>query len=331
MPNLYDDLTTEVNLGQRRRPIFRNFDDGGQLNLRPSSPNLPTNLELIMTKHAPASQWLKSTEWLAENLSKPNVVTVDGSFYLPTQGRDARAEYLAGHIPGAVLFDIDAVADHSTDLPHMMPGPAQFAEAVGALGVSETDTIVVYDGLGLMSAPRVWWTFRTFGAKNVFILDGGMPAWKAEGRPTESGETKRAPRKFKAEMNVGAVATADEVQMVLNTGTAQVVDARSAGRFAGKDPEPRKGLRSGHMPGAHNVPFTDIVENGRLASREKIAAAFAKAGVDTDKPVITSCGSGVTAVVLALGLDALGAKPARIYDGSWSEWGGRPDLPVVKD
>jgi thiosulfate/3-mercaptopyruvate sulfurtransferase len=284
-----------------------------------------------MTNHISASRWLKSTEWLSENRNKPNVVIVDGSTYLPTHGRDARAEYLAGHIPGAVFFDINAVADHSTDLPHMMPGPAQFAEAVGALGIADTDTIVVYDGLGLFSAPRVWWTFRTFGATNVFILDGGMPAWKAEGRPTEAGEVKHERRKFNAEMKTDAVANADDVQMAINTGSSQIVDARSPGRFAGTEPEPRKGLRSGHMPDARNVPFTDIVENGRLASREKIAAAFAKAGVDTDKPVITSCGSGVTAVVLALGLDALGAKPARIYDGSWTEWGGRPDLPVVKD
>ena len=284
-----------------------------------------------MTQHTPASRWLKSTEWLADNLGKPNIVVVDGSTYLPTHGRDARAEYLAAHIPGAVFFDINAVADHSTDLPHMMPGPTQFGAAVSALGISETDTIVVYDGLGLFSAARVWWTFRTFGAKNVFILDGGMPAWKAEGRPTEAGEVKREAREFKAEMDTGAVAIVDDVQMALASGSAQVVDARSAGRFAGTEPEPRKGLRSGHMPGARNVPYTDIVENGRLASRDKIAAAFAKAGVDTEKPVITSCGSGVTAVVLALGLDALGAKPARIYDGSWTEWGGRPDLPVVKD
>ena len=284
-----------------------------------------------MTQHTPASRWLKSTEWLADNLGKPNIVVVDGSTYLPTHGRDARAEYLAGHIPGAVFFDVNAIADHSTDLPHMMPGPAQFAEAVGALGISKSDIIVVYDGLGLFSAARVWWTFRTFGAKNVFILDGGMPAWKSEKRPTEGGEVKREPREFKAEMETGAVANVDDVQMAFNTGETQVVDARSSGRFAGTEPEPRKGLRSGHMPGARNLPYTDIVENGRLASREKIAAAFAKAGVDTDKPVIASCGSGVTAVVLALGLDALGKKPARVYDGSWTEWGGRPDLPVVKD
>ena len=284
-----------------------------------------------MTQHTPASQWLKSTDWLADNLGKPNIVAVDGSYYLPTQGRDARAEYLAGHIPGAVFFDINAIADHSTDLPHMMPGPTQFGEAAGALGIADTDTIIVYDGLGLFSAARVWWTFRVFGAKNVFILDGGMPAWKAEKRPAEAGEVKRKPREFKAEMDTGAIAIVDDIQMAIATGETQIADARSAGRFAGTEPEPRKGLRSGHMPGARNVPFTDIVEDGRLASREKIAAAFAKAGIDTDKPVIASCGSGVTAVVLALGLEALGKKPARVYDGSWTEWGGRPDLPVVKD
>lgn len=278
----------------------------------------------------PPTRWLKSTDWLAQHLRDGDVIAVDGSYFLPTQKRDAHAEYNSGHIPGAVFFDIEAVCDDSTELPHMLPGNNHFSAAVGALGIGDGDTVVVYDSQGLYSAARVWWTFRVFGAQNVFILDGGLPKWKAEGRPIEAGDTKRPARQFHAEMNVGAVAMLADVRMALTDDSAQIVDARSAARFAGTAPEPRPGLRSGHMPGSFNVPFERVVENGRLVSRERIEQAFTAAGVDLDKPIITSCGSGVTAAILTLALESIGRPPRGLYDGSWSEWGSRPDLPVER-
>src|SRR6195256_5724910 len=246
-----------------------------------------------MPNESPTSRWLVTTDWLAERLGAPTTVAVDGSFYLPAMKRDAAAEYLAGHIPGAVRFDIDAIADHSNPLPHMLPDTKQFAREVGALGIGNGDMIVVYDGAGMFSAPRVWWTFRLFGAENVFILDGGFPKWTAEGRPLDTGASKRTPRTFRASKPPAFVAALADVQAALKNKTAQVIDSRPGERFRGEGPEPRPGVRPGHIPGSLSVPSSSFIENGRLLPPDAIKAALKAGGVDLDKPVITSCGSGV--------------------------------------
>jgi thiosulfate/3-mercaptopyruvate sulfurtransferase len=284
-----------------------------------------------MAEEQLASRWLVSTDWLGSRLGDPNVVVLDASYYLANHKRDADAEFLAGHIPGAQRFDIDAISDKSNPLPHMLPSAGQFAEQVGALGVGNGMTIVLYDGLGLYGAARVWWTFRAFGSDNVRVLDGGMPKWKGENRPLEIGPAKpREPKAFTPKFNRSMVASIDDVQKVLLDKTAQVVDARSAGRFRGEAPEPRPGVRGGHMPGSFNVPYDDVLKAGRLRSHDEIAAAFAQAGVDLDKPAVTSCGSGVTASILTFAIEALGKPTGRVYDGSWAEWGSRQDTPIVK-
>jgi len=273
---------------------------------------------------------LVSPEWLHGRLAEPGIKVVDASWYLPAQNRDARAEFLAGHVPGAVFFDIDAIADRQTDLPHMLPGEAAFAGAASALGLTETDTIVAYDGAGLFSAPRVWWTLTVFGAADVRVLDGGLPAWRGAGYRLETGRGEPRTATFHATLAEGAVRDMAEVSASIASQRETIVDARPAARFTGAAPEPRPGLPSGHMPGARNVPIDQLVDGeGRLVSPDQIRDAFQVAGVDLSRSVVTTCGSGVTAALLLFALATLGKRDVSLYDGSWAEWGSRPGAAIA--
>ena len=272
---------------------------------------------------------LVSTDWLAAHLRDPDLRVLDGSWHMPQAKRDPRAEFLTAHLPGAVFFDIDAIADHGTALPHMLPTAQAFAEAVGALGVGAGDRVVVYDTRGVVSAARVWWTFQAFGHEAIAVLDGGLPKWKAENRPLESGEPKPARRAFRAIAQPARVRDLAAMRNNLATRREQVLDARSAGRFAATEPEPRAGLRGGHIPGSLNLPSDTLLNpDGTLLSAGELRKRFEAAGVDFTRPVATTCGSGITASVLAFALHLLGHPKVAVYDGSWTEWGGRTDTPV---
>ena len=278
--------------------------------------------------HVPS---LVSTEWLADRLGKPGIVVLDATYHLPNVPRDARAEYEREHIPGALFFDVDGISDPNSDLPHMLPSPADFIRAVEALGVGSDDHVVTYDSYGLMSAARPWWMFRIFGHDRVSVLDGGLAKWKREGRPLTGAASKPATgKRFTARFRPDLVRSKDQLRANLQSGAEQVLDARAAARFQGTAPEPRQGLRSGHIPGSRNLPFNSLLDpaDQTMAPPEKLKQLFAGAGIDPGKPIVTSCGSGVTACVLALGLEQIGAKHVAIYDGSWSEWGLPGDTPV---
>jgi len=277
-----------------------------------------------------ATNPLVSTQWLADNLDRDDVRVVDGSFYLPAEQRNAAAEFEAWHIPGAVFFDIDQVCDKTSALPHMFPSAAEFAEAVGAMGIARGDTVVTYDGGKMTGACRVWWMFRAFGHADVTVLDGGVAKWMAEDRPLERGAAAPAPVAYEARLAPEMLRDVDQMLSLVDGGGAQILDARSAGRFDGSAPEPRAGLRSGHMPGAFNLPYDALLTaEGTLRPADELRTLFAGAGIDLDGPVVTSCGSGVSAAVLLLALHRLGHRDHALYDGSWSEWGSRDDTPVV--
>ncbi len=281
-----------------------------------------------MTEDDPKT--LVSTDWLAKHLRDPDLRVLDASWYLPAQNRDAKAEYDAAHIPGARFFDIDEISDQRSSLPHMAPPPEKFISRMRAMGVGDGHQVVVYDGAGIFSAARVWWTFRLMGKTDVAVLDGGFPKWQAEGREIEDMPPVIRDRHMTVSRQNQLVKDVTQVAHAAKLGEAEILDARAAPRFRGEAPEPRPGLRSGHIPGAKNVPFGDVLNpDGTMKSSAALKAVFEAAGVDLKKPAITSCGSGVTAAVLSLALERIGHRNHALYDGSWAEWGMYDDLRVA--
>lgn len=273
---------------------------------------------------------LVSTEWLASHLKDPDLRILDGSWYMPAEERDARAEYEAAHIPGARFFDIDDISDQRSDLPHMAPPVEKFMSRLRAMGVGDGHQVVVYDGLGLFSAARVWWLFRLMGQENIAVLDGGLPKWLAEEREIEDMEPIIRDRHMTVRRQNQMVKDVTQVSAASKLGDFEILDARSAGRFRGEEPEPREGLRGGHIPGSKNVPYTSLLnDDGTMKDPDALRDVLTSAGVDLGKPVITSCGSGVTAAVINLALERIGKTDHALYDGSWTEWGAFPTLPVA--
>jgi thiosulfate/3-mercaptopyruvate sulfurtransferase len=271
-----------------------------------------------------------STEWLAAHIADADLVVFDATKYLPNEPHDGKTEFLAAHIPGARFFDIDAIADSDTDLPHMVPTPGRFAKLVAALGVSNASMVVFYDQKGLASASRGWWMMGLFGHDRAAVLDGGLPKWRAEGRAVEAGEPPpAAPGSFRPDFRAERLRGIGDMLANIDSGAALVVDARASARFTAKVPEPRAGMRSGHIPGSANLPYGELLgPDQTLLPPDKLRARLAAAGIDGTRPVVTSCGSGVTATILTLAMVQAGLPPGAVYDGSWTEWGGRPDTPI---